>query len=169
MDTTKLNDKVVFYEALIEQHRPYIIAIVSARASNKSDIDDIVQDVFLRGFKAIDTIMNHENPVGWLVRTAINVLKEYYKAERRTDRISETLIAQNREIWISYLNSDKYKEALEVLTEEELLLLKLRHVIGLSIAEICTELKHSEAKAKKKLVNARKKLRKAAKDNNLLK
>ena len=49
---------------------------VSRRTRNPGMSEDILQEVYLEAFRHLDDLKTHENPVGWIYKTAYNKIKK---------------------------------------------------------------------------------------------
>ncbi len=63
------------FEQVMEFYMPTVYRIAFSRLANRSDAEDITQDVFLRYFKADLTYNDEEHRKAWLIRCAINCTK----------------------------------------------------------------------------------------------
>ncbi len=63
-------------QSIFTEHEVRLRMFVAARASNRADIDDIVQDAFLK-FHASNQDQLIENPLGYLYRIAMNIIIDH--------------------------------------------------------------------------------------------
>lgn len=71
------------YELLYREFAPKIGSIAKSYL-NTDDVDDVVQDVFVRIFKGIKKFRGDSKLSTWIYRIAVNVCKDYlqkYKKE----------------------------------------------------------------------------------------
>jgi|GEM_PF-6185987 len=67
----------VFYEQLYKEHRNHIHNIARYRLYDKKRADDVVQETFLTALQYIEDLKDQPNPTGFLIRTAINLIKQH--------------------------------------------------------------------------------------------
>ncbi len=124
-------------EAFGELYRMFaamIHGIILARVP-RDEVDDIVQEVFLSAYKNLHTLREKAAVGAWLAMIARNCAAEFYRRERPTEELSETLRekenpqAEAREI-LKTIRSlpDTYRETLV-----------LRLVEGMTGAEIAEQ------------------------------
>ncbi len=63
------------FEQVMEFYMPTVYRIAFSRLANRSDAEDITQDVFLRYLKADQTFNDEEHRKAWLIHCAINCTK----------------------------------------------------------------------------------------------
>lgn len=122
---------------------------------------DVLQEVYLTAYEKIDSLSEHENPVGWLKQTA--KYKIYHVFEKK-NRIGEILTDEN----IMSLNQkfeDDYSGLLEtdiknVLSEDEFRLFYDFYMKGFTINELARFRDSTDQAVKSKLARIRKKVRK---------
>ena len=122
---------------------------------------DVLQEVYLTAYEKIESLSEHENPVGWLKQTA--KYKTYHVFEKK-NRIDEILTDEN----IMSLNQkfeDDYSGLLEVelknvLSEDEFRLFYDFYMKGFTINELAGFRDSTDQAVKSKLARIRKKARK---------
>src|ERR1700691_2742433 len=68
------NDPVAF-RLLVERHQPMVRARAAGLCGNASDVDDIMQETFLRAFIALDRLREPDRFAGWLAGIVLNVCR----------------------------------------------------------------------------------------------
>jgi len=76
-------DQVAF-RLLVERHQPMVLARVSRLCANPSDVDDIMQEAFLRAFIALDQLRDPDRFAGWLAGIAANVCRALWRRGQLT-------------------------------------------------------------------------------------
>jgi RNA polymerase sigma factor (sigma-70 family) len=74
----------VAFRLLVERHQPMARARARASCANPSDVDDIVQDSFLRAFIALDRLRDPDRFAAWLAGIVVNICH----ALRRRDQLT---------------------------------------------------------------------------------
>src|SRR5687768_14970360 len=69
----------VLWDAFHQRLRTY----VGRRIENPADVDDVVQDIFVRIHERIDSVEHEERVPAWIYQIARNSIIDYYRAPRR--------------------------------------------------------------------------------------
>ena len=77
------------FDALVRRYRKRIFALALHLSGSESDADDIVQDVFIRAFRALDQFEGRSEFFTWVYRLAVN---RSLDARRASARRSESSI-----------------------------------------------------------------------------
>jgi RNA polymerase sigma-70 factor (ECF subfamily) len=142
---------------LVETYSDMVMKIAYQNCFNKSDSEDIVQEVFIKLIKNIDSLeKNREYIKAWLIRVTINTSKDYNKNSwyKKVEAINEN-------------EADYYFETEDLGVLKELSKLKpiYRNIIylyyyeGYKINEISKILTLKENTVSSNLTRARKKLK----------
>ena len=65
----------VAFRLLVERHQPMVRARAAGLCANVSDVDDIMQETFLRAFIALDRLREPDRFAGWLAGIVLNVCR----------------------------------------------------------------------------------------------
>ena len=65
----------VAFRLLVERHQPMVRARAAGLCANASDVDDIMQEAFLRAFIALDRLREPDRFAGWLAGIVLNVCR----------------------------------------------------------------------------------------------
>ena len=142
---------------LVEKYSDMIMRIAYQNSFNKSDSEDIVQEVFIKLINYIDKLEKSEEYIKyWIIRVTINLSKDYNKNSWNKKIVQ---ISQN--------NLNYYFEPEEIGVFKELSKLKpiYRNIIyfyyyeGYKIKEIAKILNLKENTVNSNLTRARKKLK----------
>ena len=76
------------YEELVRRHHKRIYALVYNMTSNKEDTEDLVQDVFIKGFSALPHFKGQSSFYTWIYRIAINRVINFVKKRKRRATLS---------------------------------------------------------------------------------
>jgi RNA polymerase sigma factor (sigma-70 family) len=66
---------LVAFRLLVERHQPMVRARAAGLSANASDVDDIMQEAFLRAFIALDRLREPDRFAGWLAGIVLNVCR----------------------------------------------------------------------------------------------
>jgi RNA polymerase sigma-70 factor (ECF subfamily) len=70
-------------EVLWDAFHQRLRSFVARRIENPADVDDIVQDIFVRIHERIDSVEHDERVPAWIYQIARNSIVDYYRAPRR--------------------------------------------------------------------------------------
>lgn len=140
-------------EQIVEQYSNMIMQIAYQNCYNKSEAEDITQEIFIRLLKNEEKIDSEEHLKAWLIRATVNLSKDYNKSfwNRNTIKLDEEL---------KYFDV----EVQEVFKEISKLKLTYRNIIylyyyqGYKINDIAQILNMSPNTVSSNLTRARKKL-----------
>jgi len=71
------------FQALVERHQQRIFALVRHYAS-AADVEDIVQETFLKAFRRLDSFQRQSSFSTWIYRIAVNSALDYLKRRGRS-------------------------------------------------------------------------------------
>lgn len=135
------------FARLYDAYAERIYRYVYFRVADQEQAEDITSQVFLKAWEKLHTYQAGESPfMAWLYRIAHNAVIDHY----RTKKVSISLEEVNP-VEVSYadavderldlqVKSQKLREALQELTEEQQQVLILKFVGGLSTSEIAQQL-----------------------------
>lgn len=79
-----VSQQTLSMEDLFRLHAPAVSAVGLAMLQNAEEADDLVQDVFLRAFRALDRLRNREEAKPWLMTIAIRLARTRLRRRKRT-------------------------------------------------------------------------------------
>lgn len=133
---------------------------VSRRTRNPGMSEDILQEVYLEAFRHLDDLKTHENPVGWIYKTAYNKIKKMNSIYDR-HALYETSLEEgvDQEVWdhSELVELEEYRTALR---EDEYEILIKKYVEGYSHKDLAQVSGSSVAGSKMKLSRIINKLKK---------
>lgn len=123
-------------------------AYIYKRVANPDDADDILQEVFFRIHKRIDTLRDEERLPAWLYRIAKNALIDHYRARRNFVDLAETFdledepvesdvaakLAERMPVMVMRCLPEKYGQALLLADLEGMTQRDLAERLGLSLS-----------------------------------
>lgn len=132
------------FTEIVKSYREPIYWFVRRRVVSHQDADDVVQEVFIRAFRGLDTLREDSAVRPWLYRIAVNetarFLSQRYKGEAElTDDLSQQLTQGE---YVDYDNAMAvtFQQALLTLSEKQRTVFELRYYNELpyeEISEIC--------------------------------
>lgn len=108
------------------QYAPQLFATALRMTRNKADAEDLVQETFLKGWRAFDSYQQGTNLRAWLFRIMTNTFINKYNAQQR--RPQETELDEVEELFLfrrmgafdqSKMNQSAEDQMLELFTDEE--------------------------------------------------
>jgi RNA polymerase sigma-70 factor (ECF subfamily) len=163
------------FRLLVERHSREVFRLAFRMTGNEHDAEDVVQETFLKAYRNLSAFEERAQFGSWVHRIAANCAYDLLRARvRRDDRIDhaegpegdrtltipagdpspERLVA-GREV------QGRLRAALARLSALERTAFTLRHVEGMSIAEISNALDLDASAAKQSVFRAVRKLRQA--------
>ena len=126
-------------ESLYESHRSMVYAVALGVCGNGPDADEVLQETFLRAFRSLAGWRGEGKFSTWLysiaVRTAINWRRRFFP-KRPAPPAEEGEAPDPSAALVEADSSAELKRAVEKLPPQQRIVLTLRHVRGLSLAEI---------------------------------
>ena len=155
------------FDAVMKKYTPTVYGIAFTRLKSPVDAEDVVQDVFVRYFKADLTYENEEHRKAWLIRCAVNCTNSFARSAQFRHR-SET--ASLDEVELSSGDSTEEQaerserksavlDAVMALPEKYRTIVHLYYFEDMSVAEIAGTLGTRQSTVKTRLSRARDKLK----------
>lgn len=166
------------FKELLEQHRDRVFNITYRMLGNRSEAEDVAQEVFITVFKTIDQFREESKFATWLYRVTVNHCKNRIKYlarrhDRDRDELDETTghtngsyhggptrAAEPDRALASAQMEKLLQEAIANLDDDHRVVVVLRDVEDLSIEEICEITGLPDGTVKSRLHRARLVLRK---------
>jgi RNA polymerase sigma-70 factor, ECF subfamily len=108
------------------QYAPQLFATALRMTRNKADAEDLVQETFLKGWRAFESYQQGTNLRAWLFRIMTNTFINKYNSQQR--RPQETELDEVEELFLfrrmgafdqSKMNQSAEDQMLELFTDEE--------------------------------------------------
>ena len=157
-----------FIEELYRKYFSKLTIYAIAKLKDKAKAEDVAQDVFHEAVLHVNDLMKHDNPGGWLMQTTKNKLHE---SEREHRRYIHRFLSLDSEVFLEIASLDSsiekvgtsneispMKKIEQVLSEEELHLLKRLIIDRASHMEVAEELGITVWASQKRLERIRNKL-----------
>ena len=152
MDPTQDRDSP---EVVIRRYSDMVYRLAFARTGNRSDAEDLYQEVFLRYLTRAPAFTSEDHRKAWLLRVAVNCANRFHTApwRKRTEPLSEALSVpapEGEDLW----------EELRRLPERDRTVLHLYYYEDMTTEEISQMLGRNPATVRSQLLRARAKLKK---------
>lgn len=166
VERVKMGDQSAF-ASLVEKHKDMVYTIVVRIVKKSEDAEEIAQDVFLKVYDKLEGFRGDSKFSTWLYRIAYNAaisktrkrrleveaLDEFTISNYSDDEVIEELERIEAEKRQKLLN-----EALEKLTDDDYLIIKMFYLKEMSVKDISVVNGLSQANIKVKLHRIRKKI-----------
>ena len=156
------------FDELVVRYRRRVYNLVRALTGGDSEAEDLVQDVFIRAYRAIGGFRGDSAFRSWLYRIAINVVHTHVDKRRLRDAVLVAPagdddpmdeVATTDDLEQTLLRRQVIDRALGTLPEELRVLIVLRDVQGLKYDEIADVVKTPRGTVESRLFRARQRLR----------
>jgi len=151
VDRAKLEDSSA-YDELIRRYQERIYATVYHMTSNHEDANDLVQDTFIKAYRALKSFKGNSSFYTWVYRIAVNKTINFLKQRKNRVQMSlndvdfhaendpdlVALVSEKtprRDLNLAELQ-EKLNEALQKLSEHHRMVVTLHDIQGLSHEEI---------------------------------
>ena len=168
-------DKEAF-RLLVDRHSRSIFHVTFRMTGNQQDAEELVQETFLRAYKALPRFELRSNFSTWLYRIAVNRTLDFLSVKKMQNKDTYQIVddpdpEEGRQIQLAaggpgpermVLSSEmksKVAQSMSLLTPVERIAFTMRHMEGRSIEEIGETLKLNTSAAKNSVFRAVKKLR----------
>ena len=162
------------FEHIVERYQHLVLAIVRKHVPVEQ-IEDTVQDVFLRTYRSLPTFRNDDGFKSWLSVIAVRTCYDFWREHYKFRELPMSSLTEQHQAWLEATLSDQsgesfrerstQKEAREVLdwamdrlSPAERMVLELVYLEGHSVKETAELLGLSSANVKVRLFRSRKKM-----------
>jgi len=141
------------FAQLYEEHFDKIYRYVTLKIGNKTEAEDMTQQVFLKALQSISSFKWKGIPFSaWLFRIAHNQVVDYFRKKKRTDvPLDESLATNDKNpqlIVEQKLDTEQLLSATKQLTEAQREVISLRFAGELSIAQVAKTIGKSQGAVK---------------------
>ncbi len=95
-----LKGEAASFEPLVVKYQPRVFATARRYARRESEVEDIVQEVFLKAFQKLDTFRSEAPFEHWLMRLAVRVCYDSLRVHQRNREQSFTELTRDEEDWL---------------------------------------------------------------------
>ena len=121
---------------IVNQYSDMVYKLALARTKNKSDAEDVFQEVFIRYMKNYHKIVSDEHCKAWLIRTTINCSYDIFNSSwsKKTVPIIDNLVFGTEEKYDIYYNvlklPKKYRTVIHLFYYEDMSIKEIAEVLG---------------------------------------
>lgn len=147
------------FEVLAKNLRPRLIARAHSIVSDKDICEDIVQDCLLKLWSIRDSLDEYTSPEALAMtithNLAVNELRTKKTQLEINDEIIATVESSPEESIISEERNKDFDRTMSMLPESQQALIRMRHIEGMTIAEIAQVIGSKEGAVRTALSRAR--------------
>lgn len=151
------------FEQLLVAHERMVLRVAQRLLGNTADAQDAAQEVFLRLYRALQQFDEAREFAPWLYRVTVNVCRDWQRRQARLvplETAGDPPLTHNHEQEVSREQEKALlQRALSRLPERERAAVVLRHIEGLSTADVAHTLGTTEATVRSQISSGRGKLR----------
>ena len=142
------NGETAAFELLVLKYQPRIFAIARKYARLEREVEDIVQEIFLKAYRKLDTFRGESPFEHWLARLAVHTCYDFLRGHQRNREDSTSQFGEPEGGWLEYSTEPPDDDAraaaaralvhtvLEQLTPPERLIITLLEIEERSVKEI---------------------------------
>jgi RNA polymerase sigma-70 factor (ECF subfamily) len=154
-----------FVRTVLERHQRAVFAAAYAKLRNRSDAEDVTQDVFVEAYRSANKLDNPEKLLPWLYETTGNLCKAHFRRRSRRERREAVFVERRSDNHPPESLDDAERgkalmSAINELPEELRAVFMLKRFAGSSYAEISKMMGLSKTTIDGRLRTAKKRLRK---------
>lgn len=162
------------YDELMRRHQGKIYGLIYNMTSNQQDAEDLVQEVFLKGFKVLKRFQGKSSFYTWIYRIAVNRTINFVKQRRNRSALSLNDLDASIESDPAYVElssrdtpfrdtsiselQEKLNAALQTLSEKHRAVVVLHDIQGVPHEEIGRMMGCSSGTVRSRLFYARQQL-----------
>src|ERR671925_2074709 len=89
-----LKGDIASFEPLVEKYSPRVFATARRYARRESEVEDIVQEVFLKAFQKLKTFRGDAPFEHWLMRLAVRTCYDFLRGHQRNREMAFSEISE---------------------------------------------------------------------------
>jgi len=101
-----LNGETASFEPLVKKYQLRVFATARRYARRESEVEDIVQEVFLKAFQKLGSFRGDAPFEHWLMRLAVRTCYDFLRAHRRNREMSFADISDEESDWLERFGAD---------------------------------------------------------------
>jgi len=161
------------FEALVRKYQPRVFAMARRYARRESEVEDIVQEVFLKSFQKLSTFRGDAPFEHWLMRLGTRTCYDYLRKQQRNREMALAELTEEEESWMERFavapeSVNEHSTAakalvaklMESLKPEARMVITLMEIEEKSVKEVADLTGWSESKVKVRAFRARNEMRK---------
>jgi RNA polymerase sigma-70 factor (ECF subfamily) len=106
-----LRGRTPSFEPLVQKYSPRIFAIARRYARRDSEVEDIVQEVWLKSFQKLGTFRGDAPFEHWLMRLTVRTCYDFLRAHQRNREMSFSELTEPEEDWLDRVGTRPEEDA----------------------------------------------------------
>ena len=123
-----LNGDTASFEPLVKKYQPRVFATARRYARRESEVEDIVQEVFLKAFQKLGSFRGDAPFEHWLMRLAVRTCYDFLRAHQRNRELSITDLSDDEGDWLERFAADPTDSAENAAAARELVERVMAHL-----------------------------------------
>lgn len=151
------------FEVLVDRYERMVYNVALRMTNDSDDAKDITQNVFIRASEKLGTYDPRYKFFSWLYRISVNESINFLDSRKKNEHLAEDIVTHEKgpdEILQDHFLSASIEEGLMRLSNENRVIIVLRHFGDLSYEEIGSILDVPPKTVKSRLFSARQALKK---------
>src|SRR5580704_17912798 len=95
-----LKGEAASFEPLIRKYSPRVFATARRYARRESEVEDIVQEVWIKAFQKLETFRGEAPFEHWLMRLAVHTCYDFLRGHQRNRETSFSEMTDTEEDWL---------------------------------------------------------------------
>lgn len=173
VERAKKGDELA-YDELVERYSPKIYGLLYHMTSNNQDAEDLLQEVFLKAWKSLETFRGDSSFYTWVYRIAVNRAINFTQKRKRKQALSLDNVDLGLERDVAYVElssrhtplrdaslkelQKRLNEALQTLSKKHRAVVVMHDIQGMPHDEIAASLGVSSGTVRSRLFYARRQL-----------
>ena len=108
------------FETIIQKYQPRIFAMARRYARRESEVEDIVQEIFVKAFHKLPSYRSEAPFEHWLMRLAVRTCYDFLRAHQRNREMALGEVAPKESDWIAATTFDPSKDRHAAAAAKEL-------------------------------------------------
>src|SRR5579863_10678145 len=101
-----LSGRTASFEILVQTHSPRVFAIARRYARRDSEVEDIVQEVWLKSFQKLGTFRGDAPFEHWLMRLTVRTCYDFLRSHQRNREMAFSELTESEENWLDHIGTD---------------------------------------------------------------
>jgi RNA polymerase sigma-70 factor, ECF subfamily len=161
------------FEPLIQRYQPRVFATARRYARRESEVEDIVQEVFIKAYQKLPSYRAEAPFEHWLMRLAVRTCYDFLRSHQRNREINASDFSEDEQSWLERVAvaphevdedanaaRDLIRKVLDQLPADARLVIQLLEIEDRSVKEIAELTGWSETLVKVRAFRARAKMKK---------
>ncbi len=106
-----LRGHTVSFEPLVKKHSPRVFATARRYARRESEVEDIVQEVWLKAYQKLATFRGDAPFEHWLMRLAVRTCYDFLRGHQRNREMIFSELTEPEQDWLDRVGTDTVESA----------------------------------------------------------